>query len=248
MAPGLLALALAPGLAICFFIYRKDKHNREPLWMLLLAFVLGVLSIIPAIGVQYSYPMNIEQMSGESTLTVAFFAYCIVAFSEEASKFLMIRLFLYPRKHFDDPFDGIVYAVLVSMGFATIENVGYVYQYGLGTGIMRMFLSVPGHATFGVLMGYFIGLAKFKAKGKLGYLFLAILLPVIFHGTFDFFLFIGSGSLLALGAIAAFIVALFLSFKAIKKKQHISLLYYEEKIKMTAEEKIAIISRDEPLK
>ena len=153
---GLLALAIAPGLAICLFIYSKDKYNKEPIWMLLFAFVLGVLSILPAVLVQLSYGFDLEKTQHEGISSVAFFAFCIVALSEEASKFLMLRLFIYPRKHFDDPFDGIVYAVMIGMGFATIENIGYVYQHGLGTGILRMFLSVPAHGTFAVMMGYFI--------------------------------------------------------------------------------------------
>ena len=226
---GLLALAIAPGLAICLFIYYKDKYNKEPVWMLLFAFFLGVLSILPAVIIQLSSGIDIEQIQNKGALSVAFFAYCVVAMSEEGSKFLMLRLFLYPRKHFDDPFDGIVYAVMVGMGFATIENIGYVYQHGVGTGILRMFLSVPAHGTFAVLMGYFTGFAKFSKNKKMYYFFLALLLPVLFHGTFDFFIFIGSQSLLALGAIVSFILALVLSFKAISKKQEISRLYHEEK-------------------
>lgn len=237
---GLLALAIAPGIAICLFIYYKDKYNKEPIWMLLLAFVLGVLSIIPAIAVQLSYGVDLETMSNKGVVPIAFFAYCIVAFSEEASKFLMLRLFMYPRKHFDDPFDGIVYSVMVGMGFATIENIGYVYQHGVGTGIMRMFLSVPAHGTFAVLMGYFVGYAKFSEKGKMGYFLLALLLPVFFHGTFDFFIFIGTESLITLGAIVSFIVALYLSFRAIRNKQKISRLYHEDKNR--------VILQDEPLK
>lgn len=225
---GLLALAIAPGIAICLFIYFKDKYNKEPIWMLLLAFVLGILSIIPAVIIQLAYGSDLGKIQNEGTLAVAFFAYCVVAFSEEGSKFLMLRLFLYPRKHFDDPFDGIVYAVMVGMGFATIENVGYVYEHGVGTGIVRMFLSVPAHATFAVLMGYFIGFAKFRASNKFTNFLMAILLPVIFHGTFNFFLFIGSDSLIALGALVSFILALYLSFRAIRRKQAISKLYHED--------------------
>lgn len=207
--------------------------------MILLAFILGVLSILPAIAVQLSYGSDLAQIQGQGTLSVAFFAYCIVAFSEEASKFLMLRLFIYPRKHFDDPFDGIVYAVMIGMGFATIENVGYVYQYGVGTGIMRMFLSVPAHGTFAILMGYFVGFAKYKPSGRLLYFTLALLLPVFFHGTFDFFLFMGSEGLLALGAIASFILALVLSFRAIRTKQKISKLFHEKKN--------SLLSQDETL-
>lgn len=226
---GLLALALAPGIAICLFIYYKDKYNKEPLWMLLLAFILGVLSIIPAIAVQLSFGSKLEDVQAESVSSIAFFAFCVVALSEEASKFLMLRLFLYPRKHFDDPFDGIVYAVMVGMGFATIENIGYVYQHGYATGVLRMFLSVPAHGTFAVLMGYFTGLAKFRPGSRLIYFLLALLLPVLFHGAYDFFLFIGTSLYIASGALVSFVVALVLSFSAIKRKQHLSKLYHEEK-------------------
>lgn len=226
---GLLALAIAPGLAICLFIYYKDKYNKEPLWMLLMAFILGALSILPAIVVQLGYGADIQAIRQGGTLSVAFFSYCVVGGSEEISKFLMLRLFIFSRKHFDDPFDGIVYAVMVGMGFATIENIGYVYEHGLGTGIMRMFLSVPAHGTFAVLMGYFTGFAKFRPGARLGYFLLAILMPVLFHGTFDFFIFLDSDGLLALGAIVSFILALYLSFRAIRNKQMLSKLYYDQK-------------------
>ena len=235
---GLLALAIAPGLAICLFILYKDKYNREPLWMLLLAFVLGVLSILPAIAVQLGYGSDLATIQKEGTLSVAFFSYCIVAASEEISKFLMLRFFLYPRKHFDDPFDGIVYAIMVGMGFATIENIGYVYQHGVGTGILRMFLAVPAHGTFAVLMGYFTGFAKFRKQGKMGYFILALLLPIIFHGSYDFFLFLGSDSLLFVGALVSFVIALLLSFRAIRNKQKISRLYHEEKNRVISQEDI----------
>jgi len=227
---GLLALAVAPGIAICLFIYYKDKYNKEPLWMLIMAFLLGVLSIIPAVIIQMAYGTDLAQIQYEGTASIAFFAYCIVALSEEGSKFLVLRLFIYPRKHFDDPFDGIVYAVMVGMGFATIENIGYVYQHGYATGILRMFLAVPSHATFAVLMGYFTGFAKFQDKNKMVNFLMAILLPALFHGTYDFFIFLGTESLLALGAVVSLIIALYLSFKAIKKKQAISKLFHEDRV------------------
>jgi protease PrsW len=226
---GLLALSVAPGIAICIYIYFKDKYNTEPIWMLLMAFVLGIISVFPAIIVQKLYDPHAAVIGSSNTALVAFFAYCVVALSEEGSKFLMLRLFLFPRMHFDDPFDGVVYAVMVGMGFATIENIGYVYQHGFTTGVLRMFLSVPAHGTFAVLMGYFVGFAKFNKRWRWGYLSLSIVIPVLFHGTYDFFLFLGSGGLLALGAFVSLLVALLLSFRAIRSKQRISKLYYEKK-------------------
>ena len=222
---------MAPGIAICIFIYRKDKYNKEPFWMLLMAFLLGVVSIVPAIILQVASGVKFNTVGDGGALSAAFFAFCIVAASEEGSKFLMLRTILYPRKHFDDPFDGIVYAVMVGMGFATIENIGYVYQHGAGTGILRMFLSVPAHGTFAVLMGYFTGYAKFRARHKFYNFLWALLLPIVFHGSFDFFIFIGSDSYIILGALVSFILALFLSFKAISRKQELSRRYHEENMK-----------------
>lgn len=224
---GLLVLAIAPGIAICLFIYLKDKYNKEPLGLLVLSFFMGVLSIIPAFFIQVSLTGPVERWMGEGILYTAVFSYLIVGLSEEGSKFLALRFVPYRRKAFDDPFDGIVYAVMVGMGFATLENIGYVMQHGIGTGITRMFLSVPAHATFAVLMGYHVGLAKFDPANKRKYMMLAVFWPALFHGTFDFFLFVGNTWLHFAGAVVSFIVAVKLSLKLIRRKQVISKLHYE---------------------
>lgn len=94
-------------------------------------------------------------------------AFFVVALIEEFSKYIFVRFYSQPKKYFNEPFDGIVYAVMVSMGFAAIENIAYVSQGGMGTAIVRAFTAVPAHATFAVLMGYFMGLAKFApSKSK----------------------------------------------------------------------------------
>ncbi len=224
---GLLALSIAPGIAICIFIYLKDKYNREPLGLLVLSFFMGILAIIPAVIIQLTLTGPIKVLMGGGILYTAVFSYLIVGMSEEGSKFLALRFIPYRRKAFDDPFDGIVYAVLVSMGFATLENIGYVMQHGFGTGILRMFLSVPAHATFGVLMGYHVGLAKFDAVNRRKYMMLAIFWPVFFHGTFDFFLFVGNTWMHFGGALISFVVAIRLSLKLIRRKQAISKLHHE---------------------
>ena len=224
---GLLALAIAPGIAICIFIYFKDKFNKEPLGLLLWLFILGMFSTIPAVIIEITFTKPAERLMGEGILYTALFSYIIVALSEEGSKFLVLRIFSFKRKAFDDPFDGIIYAVMVGMGFATLENIGYVTQHGFATGITRMFLSVPAHATFAVLMGYHFGLAKFDPANRKKYFILAIFWPVLFHGTFDFFLFLGKGWLYFAGAVISFIVAVRLSLLLIRRKQAISKMHHE---------------------
>ena len=224
---GLLALAIAPGIAICLFIYFKDKYNKEPLGLLIWLFILGMFSTIPALIIQVVFTKPVERLMGEGIAYTAVFSYIIVALSEEGSKFLALRLFSFKRKAFDDPFDGIIYAVMVGMGFATLENIGYVMEHGFATGITRMFLSVPAHATFAVLMGYHFGLAKFDPAHRKKYFILAIFWPVLFHGTFDFFLFLGKTWLHFGGAIISFIVAVKLSLRLIRKKQQLSKDHYD---------------------
>jgi protease PrsW len=222
---GLFALAVAPGIAICLFIYLKDRNNKEPAGLLLVSFLLGMLSTIPAVAIQLLSGLSLENIQGQGIRQTAYFAFIVVALSEELSKFIMVRFYAFKKKAFDEPFDGIVYAVMVSMGFATLENISYVLQYGYATGVLRMFLSVPAHATFGILMGYHMGLAKFDYTDRGRHFLLALLLPILFHGLFDFFLMVGSSLLHIAGALFSFYIAIRLSRKAIRMHRQLSERY-----------------------
>lgn len=213
----LLLLAIAPGFAIMLFIYLRDKYEREPLSRLFITFVGGVLSTIPAVILStYGVELVESYFTLNSTPYNIAKAFGAVAVSEEFSKLFFVWLFAYRSKHFNEPFDGIVYAVMVSMGFATLENILYVYEGGLQVAILRMFTAVPAHATFGIIMGYFLGLAKFKERGNEALLVSALLWPVAFHGFYDYALFESVNyPLAAFGAIISLIVGIRLSKKAI---------------------------------
>lgn len=223
----LLALAIAPGIAICIYIFLKDIYNKEPKRLLLASFLLGVLTIIPP----FFFEKTLQPFFNNSLLHTGLFAFSVVAFSEEFSKFFVLRYYCYTRKNFDEPLDGIVYSVMISMGFATIENIIYVFNYGYSTAIIRMFLSVPAHATFAVVMGYFAGKAKFDSKNSFRLLTTGLFWAVFFHGSFDFFLFLQnspdvkpfvSDSLLFAGAIVSYFFAIRMSRKHIKLHQELS--------------------------
>jgi RsiW-degrading membrane proteinase PrsW (M82 family) len=234
-----IAIALAPGIAICLFIFYKDIYNREPKLNLIISFFLGCIAIFPAVLFEQGFGFT----NNGTVAGVAVFSYAIVAFSEEFSKFLGIRLYSYNKKSFDEPLDGIVYCVMVGMGFATLENLMYVLKYaemgqGLQVGIKRMFLSVPAHATFAVVMGYFVGKAKFDAKNSFWLMLAGLLGAVFFHGTFDFFLFVSSSTswgkqfgegILAAGALVSFVISLILSRKLIRQHRKISQQMFKDK-------------------
>lgn len=234
-----IAIALSPGIAICLFIFYKDVYNREPRLNLFVSFFLGCFAIVPAVIFEQNFSYAIDG----SLAGVAIFSYAVVGFSEEASKFLGLRLYSYTKKSFDEPLDGIVYSVMVSMGFATLENLMYVLNYaqagrGLEVGIQRMFLSVPAHASFAVVMGYFVGKAKFNPSKNFLFMLTGLLIAIFFHGTYDFFLFLPkyshigkdlSESLLAAGAIGSYIVCLILSRKLIRYHRETSQAMFKNK-------------------
>jgi RsiW-degrading membrane proteinase PrsW (M82 family) len=111
---------------------------------------------------------------------------------------------------------------MVGMGFATLENVLYVYQYGLATGVLRMFTAVPAHATFAILMGFFLGKAKFTHRKVFFYSAIALTVAALFHGSYDYFLFISFVPGIWIGALVSLIIAFQLSRKAIRLHQQIS--------------------------
>jgi protease PrsW len=217
----LLALALAPGIAIGIYIYLKDKHEREPLSLLLMSFMYGVLStaVTLLISIPFEAILVFSEKNAIHQMGNAFFK---VALVEEFSKFIFIRFILYRNKNFNEPFDGIVYACMVGMGFATLENILYVFQYGAPTGFVRMFTAVPAHASFAVLMGYFLGKAKFTHQKELYYSFVALLVATAFHGAYDYFWFIAYVPGIWVGAIVSLIAALILSKRAIRLHQQAS--------------------------
>jgi RsiW-degrading membrane proteinase PrsW (M82 family) len=222
----LFALSIAPGIAISLFFFFKDEYNREPRRHILFSFFLGILSAIPAALFQVAVMPLVDRWFPGGIFPIILKAFFIVALTEEWCKYIMVRYYAYRQPEFDEPFDGIVYAVMVSMGFATIENIGYVMQHGLATAFLRMFLSVPAHAAFAVLMGYYVGRAKFHPGGRFSNLMKGLWLAVLFHGLFDFFLFLRdldmikehvSDIFLFLGALVSFGLALVLSRNAMRE-------------------------------
>jgi protease PrsW len=200
----LILLAILPNFAIIYWIYQQDRFEKEPFSMLFKAFVVGCASTIPAMLLQIQFR---GWENGDSLWETAVFAFAVVGMTEELSKFILLRLFVYPSDEFNEPMDGIVYAVMVSMGFATVENLMYVLDTdnsGIRTAIGRAFTAVPAHAAFAVLMGSYIGLAKFVPEKRHTYMFTGLFLAVFFHGLYDFFLmqkvYQGLGAL-AIGAL-----------------------------------------------
>jgi RsiW-degrading membrane proteinase PrsW (M82 family) len=181
-----LGAAIAPGIAILSYFYLKDKYETEPLHMVVKSFILGILLVFPVMVIQFGF-------QEEFKLGVFAQSYFSAGFLEEFFKWFIVYYTAYKHVEFDEPYDGIVYATAVSLGFATLENFFYLLSHGVSAAFYRALLPVSSHGLFGVLMGYYLGKAKFSPvlrKQRL-YRVLSLGIPVLLHGTYDFILMIG---------------------------------------------------------
>ena len=190
----ILITALLPIAILAFYIYRKDNKSPEPTGLLLKAFFLGVLSV--PLSLCISMPLEILGLYSMEPSTVAgaiSTSFWGAAIPEEIAKFTMLWLVLRKNRYFDEKMDGIVYAVCVSLGFAALENIMYLFTNAenyLSVGIARAIFAVPGHFCFGILMGYYYSLAKFYPKSATKNRALVLVAPIIAHGLYDSILFI----------------------------------------------------------
>ena len=215
-------MTIAPIFIIIIYIYLKDKYEKEPKQLLFFSFLLGaIVSVATTFIISFFANLIIPLNNHFSVFQQFIKAFIIVALVEEFSKYIIVRYYAQTKKAFNEPFDGIVYAVMVSMGFAFTENILYVIDSGFYTALLRAFTAVPAHATFGILMGYFMGKAKFSNK-KWMYNLTGLLLAMIFHGTYDFFLFISWIPGVWIGAFISLFFGILLSRKAIKIHQQLS--------------------------
>lgn len=183
----IFAAAVLPGMALWFYIWLKDKKS-EPFGQLLKATFLGVLISIPAILIEYI----IEYLIFGDREPVSFIdhtieAFCVAAIPEEGLKLGALWWVLRKNPHFDEHYDGIVYAVCVGLGFAGIENIMYLFgsmDEWASIGIVRAIFAVPGHYINAVLMGYYYARYHFVNRSFLN-LVSILLMPILAHGLYD---------------------------------------------------------------
>lgn len=249
----LVGAALLPAFILCIYIYIKDRAEKEPLRLLLTLLALGALSCFPAAYAETFFDgilnavfeqISIGTSDGElifedrTFLVYNFIKYFVgVALIEEFFKWIILRWKTKNEPEFNSLFDGIIYAVFVSLGFAALENVLYVTQYGFGNAIMRGILSVPAHMFFAIMMGYHYSLWNITnearemekvlmVRGVIGrhgnifrpgkHLFMSLLSPVLAHGLYDFCCTVGTwwGLLLFYG----FVIYMYVScFKTVRR-------------------------------
>ncbi|MFD0867754.1 Protease prsW [Chlamydia abortus] len=225
----LLTAAIAPGMALLVYFYLKDRYDPEPVHMVARMFLFGALLVFPTMVLQRALVLGL----GESPVLYSF---VYSAGVEEFFKWFVLYFVLYKHAFFDEPYDGIVYSVAVSAGFATVENVFYALLNFVTFSdlLLRALLPVSGHALFGVSMGYHLGRAKFSQQREKRFLLFAICIPILYHGLFDYILLLRTNWMFL---IAVFMVFLWVrSLRKVRKANDRSSrrhLHPQEEVKMS---------------
>ena len=228
--PLILLAALAPIAILAYYIYRRDKFQKEPVKELLKAFGMGILSV--PVSLLISTPLEFAgfySMETQTLLDAVKLSFLGAAIPEEIAKFLMLWLFVRKSRCFDENVDGIVYASVVSLSFAAVENILYLvtnYESWISVGITRALFSVPGHFFFGVLMGYYYSLFRFYPAAGRKVKWLVLGAPILAHGLFDTVLF--SVEVLP-GLSAALMIAFILLCNSLRKRASRSIAEHLER-------------------
>lgn len=219
----ILAAALLPSIILMVYVYKHDTIEKEPFRLLLVLFIFGALSCIPAGLLEDFFSGALDSMNIRDTQTYyIIMCFGIVACSEEGLKLFFLKRKTWKCKDFNYIFDGLLYSVCVSLGFAGLENIMYVLNYGFGVVISRGLLSVPGHCTFAIFMGLFYSRAKFysaygnKIRAGANKL-LSFVVPVLLHGYYDYCLMMPSDTLIYCFFVFVVIIDI-ISFRVVKKQ------------------------------
>ena len=188
----LIAAAVIPAVWLMIRVYRADRLEKEPARLLIRLVILGVIATALAGVTEQAGDMLLMSIFPEENILYNFLLYfVVVAVSEEGFKYLLLKKRTWRNPEFNCEFDGVVYAVFVSLGFALWENIFYVLSYGFANAVARAVTAIPGHASFGVFMGVWYGAAKrydmagFAEESKRARQ-RALWIPVLLHGTYDF--------------------------------------------------------------
>ena len=187
----MIIAAVLPAILLLLYVYSMDKIEPEPLPLVFTLLMLGVLAAVISVFLEEIGDGIIRHLASDQTpLVITVLTFLMVGAIEEGSKYLMLFLKTWKNRHFNYKFNGIVYAVSVSLGFAIFENISYIFRYGIMIAGSRAVLAVPAHVGFSVVMGIMYSYCKFyrnRGRTQTGRMigWLGWLLPIGLHGLYD---------------------------------------------------------------
>ena len=188
----LIAAAVIPAIFLMVRVWRADRLEKESPELIRRLVMGGIFSALLALVEERICCWILDAcVEKETVLYNVLLYFVVVAVAEESSKYLFLKRNSWSSPEFNSLFDGVVYAVFTSLGFALWENISYVLHYGFGTALVRAVTAIPGHACFGVFMGVFYSFARQYQNTDNPHdsrvcRFLCLCFPVLLHGTYDY--------------------------------------------------------------
>ena len=230
--PILIAAAVIPAVILLIKVERADRLEKESPGLLVSLVLFGIVSTaIATLGERLGILLLAFIFEEESVLYNVLLYFVVVALSEEGAKYVLLKRRTWNNPEFNCQFDGVVYSVFVSLGFALWENIGYVAYYGLTTALVRAVTAVPGHACFGVFMGAWYGMAKRRQgagdlAGAAKLRRTALIVPMLLHGFYDF---CATYQDTVMGLVfLAFVIAMFITANRLVKRMSANDTYIEQ--------------------
>lgn len=180
-------LALVPAAIWLAIFYAQDVREPEPKRLVLAVFLLGAL-LAQAVGRLVTEDLfRVSQwMATAGPLLHILAAIFIIGFTEMFLVYAAVRYSVYGLPEFDERVDGVIYGTAAALGYATVLNVGFVVQSGgvdLVAGMVRIAITALALASFGGLMGYFLGRCKFEDE-PLWWMPVGLALAAVLDGLF----------------------------------------------------------------
>lgn len=205
----IISLAFAPGLFWLWQIYSQDRYRPQPKGLVARTFILGAAAAIPISVVEgfLSPGPSLETILArpENLISLAYIAFIVAGLTEELGKYLVVRQTIYSSPYFDEPMSGLIYASAAALGFASLENLGYLFIFGPEVILIRGPISTLAHVFFSATWGFPLGWQKSRTRLGRWLTLLGLVASMALHGLFDFLLF--TQSQYSLLAIPLFIIA-----------------------------------------
>lgn len=187
----LIIIAVLPALILLGFIYMRDRKEKPPVKLMVLLLALGAGTIIPAAIAEFIGQLIVTQTDTDHQTMLLVLCFLVIGIVEELGKYLVTVCTTWKSREFQHSYDGVIYMVCASLGFAILENILYVASGGIGTGILRAFTAIPLHCTVGVIMGALYAKGREAAyagdrAGMVGFMAWAYIVPVFIHGLYDY--------------------------------------------------------------
>lgn len=180
----LVIASFLPGLLWVWFFYRQDRYDKEPVHLVIITFIAGMLAVIPAAIIEL--PFRTLLVEPTRLLTRFLVAFLVVGLGEEGIKLLAVVATAYRHRAFNQAVDGIIYAVTASLGFAALENLFYAISFGIEVAPVRAVVTTLAHASFGGVAGLYLGLAPREPAAALPFILRGLVIAALLHGVYDF--------------------------------------------------------------